>query len=619
MSQTVSSAIITKNWQRVRQLSYFAVVTTVLLMTVLIIAGFVFTGQAQVVVQQVIDTTTENILDPEPPNSPAPPPRESVLFSFTDLDNHPDNLHGAYTSAPLISLDGHPVHDQHLSEFRDLLDIYVSRQAIDDNFTVRVFDRRTSGLLERYTMENMRRQYETTGKADWAAIDEMRGKHSSRLIGKYRRRGIPVEDIMIKWGRLDQVKEARKRDEPFISYEIQLTQMLDLSLLATELGTVETFNDDKLISTVGARSRYQIMPYMLRRFGIHSYDLWTPSGNSVQVNEDWHPLLTMEVSFIIIKGYSNAVGHEIPGISAYHTGPFNIFKIFNMYLTKEQPLFSPSATVMDAYLWAITEGFEEVAEVSGFRRYSRSYIPTAYGSLKGAEVIPVDTAKTERVERVQTLLGERVYLSELIDQLRQLDDELDWGRASGDTLIYNRFKILNPHIELPTHSGEKQVPEAGNVLLTTRSSHRPVRFFLPLGATQLLEKAGFQTIDKARTFSFHNDTYKLAEGSITVWDEQYTALVDDIKHFGFNNENRTRLLILTERFEKLYKADPSHYRDLQLQIIKLHRNLWRTRYWSELAHNTSAASGRAEIAAHPPTPMGLTQRISFDDGAFLTD
>ena len=205
--------------REIRQISYIAVVATVLLLTMLVIAGFVYTGQAQSIVQHILESQE----DAPEPDAPVPAPRESTLFALTDLDNHPDFIHGEYTAAPLISLDDHLVHNQHLSDFRDLLGIYVSRQSMDDNFTVRVIDRRTSGLLERYTMENLSADYAATGVADWEAIDAMRGTWSSKLIGKYRRRGVPMEDIMIKWGRLDQVKEARVREEPFISYEIRLS------------------------------------------------------------------------------------------------------------------------------------------------------------------------------------------------------------------------------------------------------------------------------------------------------------------------------------------------------------------------------------------------------------
>lgn len=642
MPQIVASILATTNWQRIRHFTYIITFSSCVIGAITVLAGFVFTGQAQSYMQKAFDIA---MAGPEPVQSNGPDNQpagqaEKALFSFSELNNHPDQIHGAYTSDPLISLGNQPIHDEHLTDFRDLLGIYVARQAEDDNFTVRVIDRRTSGLLERYTLTDLKAEYEATGYADWAKVDAKRGSVGGRLVGKYRRRGVPVEDIMIKWGRLDQVKEARMRDEPFISYEIRLSQMLNLSLLSTELGTVETFNDDKLVSTVGARSRYQIMPYMLRKFDIHSYTLRTPTGQTVSVHEEWHPLLTMEASFTIIKSYSNAVGHEIPGISAYHTGPFNIFKIYNMYLQQEQAMFNPSATVMDAYIWALTEGFDQVAEDSGFRKYSRSYIPTAYGSLKGAELLPVDESKTEHVERVQTRVNERLQLSELLAKLAELDERhpLDWGRAGREELYYNRFKALNPHIDLPAldmqldssvddalnslptpapmnakqaGSAELTVPRQGDILLTTRSKSQPVRFFLPLDAADRLMDVGLDVFDTEETFRFDDATFTQPEEKITVWDKQYDALVDDIKHFGFSRENRTRLYILTDRFAKLYKADPSHYRWLQLRIIKMHKGLWQTRYWGELAKNTSAASTTMASSPMPPAPMGLTPRMSF--------
>ena len=213
----------------------------------------------------------------------------------------------------------------------------------------------------------------------------------------------------------------------------------------------------------------------------------------------------------------------------------------------------------------------------------------------------------------------RLYLTELLAALQNFDARLDWGPAAADTSYYNRFKALNPHIVLPPAEGDSLVPDAGNVLLTTRRSSRPVRFFLPQGASSMLESAGLNKLDPEHTFVFNHDTYTHTEAQVTVWDKQYEALVDDIKHFGFTNENRTRLYILAERFEKLYETDASHYRYLQLQIINMHKNLWRTRYWSELAHNTAAAAGRVEVSTLPPAPMGLTQRISFEAAAVSTE
>ncbi len=233
MSQTASSIFTAKHGHRIRQASY-----GLLMATVVILAGFVWTGPLLSLVQHVTQTFT---------NAPAktaglisatvaeagPVRAASALFTLNDLENHPDDLHGSYTSVPLVTLDDHPIREEHLEEFRDLLNVYVYRQAVDDNFTVRVFDRRTSGLLERYTLEDEKQQYHSTGIADWSEIDGQRSKISSRLIGKYRRRGVPLEDIMVKWGRLDQVMLAREREASFIEYEIRLSQTLGLSLLAT--------------------------------------------------------------------------------------------------------------------------------------------------------------------------------------------------------------------------------------------------------------------------------------------------------------------------------------------------------------------------------------------------
>ena len=610
MPETVFSILESKHWQRIRQLTFAS-----LILTVVVVAGFVVSGPVQSLSSQVFQSISI-VETPSPIVTTRPDPATLPLpesFTLLDLDNHPDKVHRAYTTAPLVSLGRTAIENDHLTDFRDLLNVYVYRQAVDDNFTVRVLDRRTSGLLERYTLEEKKQRFLETGVADWNEIDVYRSHISGRLIGKYRRRGIPMEEIMIKWGRQDQVKEARERDAPFIEYEIRLSQTLGLSLLSTELGTVETFNDDKLISTVGARGRYQIMPSMLRRYDIQTFTLRTSSGGVIDVREEWHPLLTMETAFTIIKGYTNAVGHEIPGISAYHTGPFNIFRIYNAYLTKQAASFHPSSTVVDAYLWALTDGFEQISENSGFQHYSRSYIPTAYGSLRGAENLPIDTKMTLFIERVQTQAGARLYLRELLTSIATFADTLDWGFAAQDSSLYDRFRALNPHIDLPANRDTVLVHDEGNVLLTTHRSSQPVRFFLPPGTLDRLDADLKERFDHEATFSFNDKTYmKPADDGITVWDEQYELLVQDIQYFGFTAENRTRLNILVERFEKLVDSNPSTYRTLQLRIIKLHQNLWRTRFWSELANNTAAAAGRLEATvSQRPRPIGLTQRITF--------
>ena len=613
MSDTAIPTVNTKYWQRIRQLTY-----VVLAATILVVGGFVWTGPVQTFTGHIAGS---NASLPAPSSGPEQEP-ESFLpleatipnasFTAQDLVNHPDKIHGEYMSDPFVTLDkNHSVNKDHLKQFRDILNIYESRQAEDDNFTVRVIDRRTRGLLERYTMEDVKKEFLASENPDWEAIDELRRQQSSRLIGKYRRRGIPMEDIMIKWGRLDQVKKARDRDLPFIEYEVNLSQTLGLSLLATELGTVETFNSDKMVSTVGARGRYQMMPYMLRKFNINTYSLWAKGGNTIEVKEEWHPLLTMEAAFTIIKGYGNAVGHEIPGISAYHTGPFNIYIIYNRYLAQMQDGISPASTVMDAYLWALTDGFEGLAEDTGFRNYSRSYVATAYGSFKGTEELPVDTTRTHLTERVQTEFGKDMYLGDLLEALVTIAPKLDWSFAGNEQSLYNRFRVFNPHIDLPEAPDSIFVPSEGNVYLTTKNKRRPVRFFLPPGATHLLARNGFDSLSEEDLFRFDHDTYTISPEDVTAWDHQYARLVDDVEYFGFSRENRDQLNILVERFEKLAELHPTNFRKLQLNVIKLHQGLWRTRYWSDLSNNTASRTGNLDIADHQiPSPIGLTQRIS---------
>ena len=618
MSDTVIPTVNSSYWQRIRHLTYI-----VLAATFLVVGGFVWTGPVQNLATQLIEEPVSASISSEPQQEPERfLPLEATIpqasFTAHDLENHPEKIHGQYISDPFVSFEeNHSVNKEHLKQFRDLLNIYESRQALDDNFTVRVIDRRTNGLLERYTMEDVKKQFLANPAPDWEAIDEIRRRESSRLIGKYRRRGVPMEDIMIKWGRLDQVKRARERDLPFIEYEVQLSQTLGLSLLATELGTVETFNSDKMVSTVGARGRYQMMPYMLRKFDIHTYNLWAKGGNTIEVKEEWHPLITMEPSFTIIKGYGNAVGHEIPGISAYHTGPFNIYVIYDMYLERQAHSFSAASTVMDAYLWALTEGFDDVSEDTGFRHYSRSYVATAYGSFKGTEDLPVDTTQTHLTEKVRTKLDEPLYLSELIEALKPVAHQLDWSFAPRDSSLYMQFRSFNPHIDLPAEedSDTTVVPKGADVYLTTRNLKRPVRFFLPLGATELLKQQGFHWFDDEYTFRFDHDTYAVSPEDITVWDRQYARLVDDIRFFGFTRENRDQLNILVERFEKLAETQPSNFRRLQYQVIKLHQGLWRTRYWSDLANKTAALSNQIEVTNNvsPTSPIGLTKRITIAD------
>ncbi len=524
----------------------------------------------------------------------------STLFRFKDLDIHPDRLYTPYTAGPILEA-GANTNGHQIRQFRELIELYQQRQGQDDNFTIRVIDNRTNKLLELFVLEDARNKYHETGRADWNAIDRLRRQETRRLVDKYAARGIPRKAVTVKWGRANQVKEARQSELSTIEYEVQLARYLDLSLLPTEIGTVETFNQDHLVSSVGARSRYQMMPYLLRQHGIRHYDLRTAAGNIVPVYEEWHPLITMEPSFLTLKSYINAVGHEIPGISAYHTGPGNIYMVYRSYLANKRNHLSPSSSVMDAYMWAVTDGFETVSKGTSFGTYSRGYVASAYGSLKAMEEEPIDTSHTVLAERVQLKTGRQIFLSQLLRTLGKHRDML-LIRGDQDRHLYDVFRELNPHIQLPEASDDQAVPVRGDISLSSKSGAADVRFFLPLGASRALAQAGLNILDEKKTFVFNHDTYRDPNlGLKTMWDREYEELVREIGKFGFTLANRARLSRLVSRFEQLAESDPSHYRKMQLYIIKQHAGIWQTGPWNNMAAAVSEVAPR--LMPQPMSPL----------------
>jgi hypothetical protein len=495
-----------------------------------------------------------------------------------------------------------------LREFHALLDQFAQRQAVDDNFTVRVLDRRTDSLLELYEFEELRRQYRRGEPVEWRVVDDQRREATRRLVDKYEDRGVPVEDIIVRWGRSDQIALAQQRDQPYQAYEIQLAHYLDLSLLPTQMGTVETFNQDDLVSTAGARSRYQMMPWILRRSGVNEYDLRTAGGAAVEVEEAHHPLLTLEPAFLLLKGYINAVGHEIPGLSAYHTGPGNIYKLYRYYLS-ESPYYTSNSTVTDAYIWAATEGFETVREGTSFGPFSRGYIPSAYGALTAQDRQPLDLSTSIRTLRAQLRPGTALSLDTLLTVLDTTSRAFDWGPAATEPTTYERFRTLNRHFDLPapTDSGAA-LPADGNVQLVSTVDGKAVRFFLPLGAPEALRAAGLDVIDPELSFRFDGSTYTPpSPEQRTKWDRRYDTLVDDIKHFGFTPENRKRLLDLHEKFEALVEESPTPYRKRQLDIIQTHRRIWLSNPWEELSDLTMQITGQNDMPVQPPIEIPTEQ------------
>ncbi len=523
-------------------------------------------------------------------------------FTFRDLDQHPDVVYQPYTAGTLVG-DSTSPNIRTILHFRDLMALYEQRQSIDDNFTIRVVDNRTNELLELFTLVNDRDHYRETGNVHWFSIDEKRRVETRRLVDKFAARGVPRPNITVKWGRADQVREARKREVGTIEYEIRLARYLGLSLLPTEVGTVETFNDDRLVSSVGARSRYQMMPYLLRTYGIRQYSLKSAAGNTVPVAEEWNPLLTMESAFITLASYRNAVGAELPGISAYHTGPGNIFNVYRSFLTNRKSQLTPATTVVDAYVWAVTDGYNTVSDGTSFGQYSRGYVASAYGALKAVDNLPIDTSQTYLAERVQLASGKQIYLSQLLRTLDEHRDVLSISPGTGRSL-YAVFRKLNPHIDLPAalDSSGAGVPVRGDISLVPTSGGADVRFFLPLGSSSALQQAGVNLLDESETFVYNHDTYSdPLQGEKTMWDREYDLLIHDIAGFGFNTRNLRRLISLEDKFEELAEASPTHYRKMQLDIIRMHLGIWKTGVWEKMASAVSAVEGRLRADPAQPT------------------
>ena len=572
------------------------------------------TGYLETVAQTVLGRFAEAPapapITAEEVKAPAPVVETAADLKFIDSAYHPDRLFRPYFGTTPDDPSSDDPRQRLIEPFRELLTLFMKRQGEDDNFTIRVYDNRDGTPLELYTLIPEKRAYERTGEFNWRVVDKTRRKHTRRLVEKYEQLGYPKEAISAKWGRRNQVRQAREREAPFIHYEMRLARYLGLSLLATEIGTVETFNQDSLVSSVGARGRYQMMPYILRQSNIHHYKLPTSFGKKIDVQEELHPLLTMEPAFLLLRSYVNAVGHEIPGISAYHTGPGNIFKLYTMFLNEAEEFHTANTTVLDAYIWAVTEGFEKVSSETSFRTHSQGYVPSGYGSLRAVEDLPIDTTLTLEVERVQLKAGQSIYLGDVLTALVNSGTHLRWAQGTSSLSLYERFRHLNPHFALPPAETGNGVPPEGNVLLTDAVEDATVRFFLPLRATTLLKDGGLDVIDEETTFRFDNNTYRLPpESEMTEWDAAYSELIRESARFGFSTDRRRRLGRIAQQFEMLAARNPTHYRLMQHAIIKQHQSLWAYKGWDAVAAASTSMKGTIHLTnVTPRPPDSSTQR-----------
>lgn len=524
------------------------------------------------------------------------------LYTTRELELHADRRYPSYfTGAVMSDADNRGAGSAFsaLDDFQTQLEVYRRRAGVDDNFSIRVYDNRTWQTLEVYTLTELRDRYLQTGQANWDQVNAHRRDAQNRLTQKWVARGIPNSAISSRWGYATQMREARQREEQFIEYEIRYARQLGLSLLTTEIGSVETFNQDWMVSPVGARGRYQFMPANLRLFGIHTYDVPTASGR-VTVREELSTLLALQAAFMLVKGYSNAVGHEIPGVSGYHTGPGNIFHLYQTFLrAKSNDPAVNNATVSEAYMWGVTEGFERVRQQSSFGPHSRGYVLSAYGALRATEEIEIDPSKTLWTEQVRLNTGQQITLSALLDLLEPHEGRLDWGAGiEGDT-AYERFRNLNTHIDLPAATGSG-VPAAGDLRLTASAGNHPLRFFLPYGATEVLERIRPALLNPRALVRFDDNVFAdpAVTGEKTQADYEYERLVMDVYRFGFSNQNRNRLERLFRQFTTLAEEQPTPYRLAQLRIISTHRQVWQTRAFNDLAGTVqNVISGRGADAS----------------------
>ena len=527
-------------------------------------------------------------------------------YTFKGLDIHPDKLYGQYFAGAFASLGDDDV-DDHLADFRWRLDMYRKAYGVDDNFTIRVIDDRSGKTLEVHQLRAAKDRFRSTGQASWDEVNRERRTATRELRAKWLDYGIPKKNITIRWGYADQTREARERDARYITYEVNLARRLGLSVLATEIGTVETFNQDQLVSSAGARSRFQMMPDILNMFDVETYALPVASGGTVQVREEHHPLLAMEPSLMLVRAYANSVGHELPGISAYHTGPGNIFKLYREYLRAHPGMRrSEGRHVSDAYMWGVTDGFERVDEVSSFGPQSRVYVLKAYGSLRATEDQLIDPTRTIHAERVRVRPGATARLSEILEALEPHGRRLEWGPVEGASM-YEKFRDLNPHIDLPRGSGEG-VPASGDLRLAASAGGEPVRFFLPQGATAVLRAVGMDVIGTMEPFN--ERTFLLDESERTQADRDYDQLVQDTGQFGFSRSAQRRMDRIHDQLQTLASQNPdSRYRQTQAKIARIHRSVWRTAGFRELVSTTEtllSADPRDARARQPVADAGAT-------------
>jgi hypothetical protein len=550
-------------------------------------------------IARAVSSSLQSWLRPVAPVPSSPAPAEPVpVVTFNSLGEHPRTAFDLERSGKF----------SYHAAFDRMLERFAVRQGVDDNFTVRVYDNRTDEVLEVFELDSTRALYDQRDSTNWTAVDQERRRVTKLLLDKYESAGVPRDDLSVRWGRANQIRESFERNEPYLQYEVRLARWLDLSLLATQIGTVETFNQPKLVSPAGARGQYQMMPYMLHKFGIQQYDLRTEAGTHIEVREEHHPLLTMKPALLLVRAYSNAVGHELPGVSAYHSGPGNIFNLLRYFLIEHDPsAFNEPRTVADGYLWALTDGFPLVSDRTSFGFYSRGYVPAAFGSLRALEDQVVDTTQTISAEQVQLKPQSELLLGDLLRAIQEDSTRVSSDDRRSVVASYEEFRRLNPHFDLPRVIEGEEIPAEANVWLTARSEGHAVQFFLPRGAVEALRAVGVDVVDTNHVKHFDDRTYHsgaYAKDS-TEWDRAYTELVNRVRRFGFTHAHREQLDTIAVHMEHLAEERPTPFREAQARIVQIHQQMWDSRPWRRLADVVAAREGSYIV---PPRALDLPRQ-----------
>src|SRR5690606_10540462 len=107
------------------------------------------------------------------------------------------------------------------------------------------------------------------------------------------------------------------------------------------------------------------------------------------------------------------------------------------------------------------------------------YVLKAYGALRATEGKTIDPAHTFKGDLVQIAAGRSITLDRLLTALGGAE-RLEWdvpGEDDVDSLsLYERFRRMNPHFDLPS-SSDGSVPANGNLNLTASAGNTTIRFF----------------------------------------------------------------------------------------------------------------------------------------------